>query len=124
MRSLIRPALFGAVRFWLFFSITAWLATQCLHIFVSIGDLELEFHVREWGVVYFEPGTYAPEVAVSVEKTDSRLLRISPPVSFRVSRNAVRLSVHHWLIVSTFILCYAVLKFIFRSKPEAKPCDD
>ena len=55
---------------------------------------------------------------------DEQLLVDLPGFAVDTYRDHLDVSIHHWLVVSTFILFYAVLKFIYRKRPEVQPCED
>ena len=121
MQRLIRPTLFLAVKVCLFLGVTGYLVGQSgdsdwgvykFRIFLT--HTEWSFFSRNLTVIAHELRSDEYEVLMEIVETRGLSKSIVP---------ALRITVSHWLIVSTFVVFYAILKFIYRRKPDGGESD-
>ncbi len=124
MRRLIRPTLFMVVRLGLFLSVTAWIAGRNLYLQWLLPKLILiGIHGGGWYVVFDYESDLSPFEFQEQFEDGYRILDY-PGVQIVDDWSRRQVTLSHWLIVSTLIVFYAVLEFIYRRKPEAQPCED
>ena len=148
MRSLIRPILFTAARLGTFLAVVSWILGQWWFLHVSVPDpmaaraFDLSFCSHGWVLGWMSRSKprfhtsvvprngFCPVgwafVDYSQESANSNY-RVAPGLNLchvpLIGRGMswMSVSVRHWLNVVCFTLFYAVLKFIYRRRPESAP---
>ena len=142
MRELIRPALFGFARLGLFLAVVLWGVAQWWHFGFNCTfvNRNLNVAIHQSGLVcrfdlplgaslrfFREPASNDPDVLseqlLAGQRIVCTVIHQWPGISYTERAATQRTAIHHWLIVSTFILFYAILKFIYRRKPDGGEAD-